>query len=53
MTATRAAPIAHADTINLPSDDARIQDVIDASSDGDIIQSAAGTFEETDVNPNG
>ena len=43
----------HADTINVPGDHALIQDAIDASSDGDVIQIAAGIYNEHSINPNG
>ena len=42
-----------ADTINVPSDHATIQGAIDASSDGDVIAIASGTYYESNLNPNG
>jgi len=42
-----------ADIINVPGDHATIQGAIDASSDGDVIAIAAGTYYEHSLNPNG
>jgi parallel beta-helix repeat protein len=41
-----------AETINVPSDHATIQGAIDASSHGDVIAIAAGTYYEHSLNPN-
>ncbi|MCH2137344.1 MAG: right-handed parallel beta-helix repeat-containing protein, partial [Phycisphaerales bacterium] len=40
-------------TINVPGDHATIQGAIDASSNGDVIAIAAGTYYEHSLNPNG
>ena len=42
-----------AGTINVPGDYALIQDAINASVSGDVINIAAGTYYEHDLNPNG
>ena len=42
-----------ADTINVPGDYALIQDAINASVNGDVINIAAGTYYESDLNPDG
>ena len=41
-----------AETINVPSDHDTIQGAINASSDGDVIAIAAGTYYEHSLNPN-
>ena len=40
-------------TINVPGDHATIQGAINASSNGDVIYIAAGTYNEHSLNPNG
>jgi parallel beta-helix repeat protein len=40
-------------TINVPGDHATIQGAINASSNGDVIAIAAGTYHEHSLNPNG
>ena len=40
-------------TINVPGDYSTIQGAIDASSDGDVIAIAAGTYYEHSLNPGG
>ena len=40
-------------TINVPGDHATIQSAIDASSNGDVINIAAGTYFESSLNPDG
>ncbi len=47
------AGTAFAVTINVPGDHATIQGAIDASSNGDVIAIAAGTYNEHSLNPNG
>lgn len=47
------AGTALADTINVPGDHATIQGAINASSNGDIIAIAAGTYAEFGINPGG
>tara|TARA_Y100000589_G_scaffold43931_1_gene36968 strand:- start:904 stop:2043 length:1140 start_codon:yes stop_codon:yes gene_type:complete len=42
-----------AGTINVPGDYTLIQDAINASSDGDVINIAAGTYYEHSLNPSG
>ena len=42
-----------AETINVPDDHALIQDAINASSDGDVINIASGTYNEHTLNPAG
>ena len=42
-----------AETINVPDDHALIQDAINASSDGDVINIASGTYNEHSLNPSG
>ena len=42
-----------AETINVPGDYATIQGAINASSDGDVIAVAAGTYYEHSLNPGG
>ena len=42
-----------ATTINVPVDYSTIQDAIDASADGDVIQIAPGTYHEHTLNPGG
>ena len=42
-----------AGTINVPGDYALIQEAIDASVNGDVINIAAGTYNESDLNPDG
>ena len=43
----------YADVINVPADYPTIQGAIDASSDGDVINIAAGTYNEHSLNPGG
>ena len=50
---TLLAGSAFAATINVPEDYALIQDAINASSDGDVIEIAAGTYYEHEVNTGG
>ena len=40
-------------TINVPGDYSTIQGAINASSDGDVIAIAAGTYYENELNPSG
>ena len=40
-------------TLNVPGDYTTIQDAINASSDGDVIQIGAGTFNEYGISPDG
>ena len=40
-------------TINVPGDHATIQGAINASSDGDVVAIASGTYHEANLNPNG
>ena len=42
-----------AGTINVPGDHATIQGAIDASSNGDVIAVAAGTYYEHSLSPGG
>ena len=42
-----------AETIHVPGDYTLIQDAINASSDGDVIAIAAGTYHEHTLTPNG
>ena len=44
---------ATADTINVPEDYATIQEAINASVNGDVVEIAAGTYYEYDIRPGG
>tara|TARA_Y100000589_G_scaffold159166_1_gene151499 strand:+ start:168 stop:422 length:255 start_codon:yes stop_codon:yes gene_type:complete len=48
---TLMSSAAFADVINVPADYATIQDAIDASANGDVIQIAAGVYYEHDLKP--
>jgi len=53
LTLTCTACLASAATINVPADYATIKGAIHASSDGDVIAIAAGTYYEWNLNPQG
>ncbi|MCH2149342.1 MAG: right-handed parallel beta-helix repeat-containing protein [Phycisphaerales bacterium] len=49
LTTLHAAAATSAETINVPGDHATIQSAINASIDGDVIEIAAGTYNEFDL----
>ena len=53
MTTLVLAGTSFASTINVPDDYATIQGAIDASSNGDVIAIAAGSYDAHSINPNG